>query len=258
MLRRKALIPTGIALALLAISSPALAADKEFLVSIPSATEKVLHNFCDRSGCAVWPAAGLISDEAGNLYGTTTRGGVYGFYYGTVFELIRGADGKWTEEVLHGFGRGTDGQSPEAALVFDSAGNLYGTTGAGGTNTICEYGCGTVFELKRSGDGRWTEKVLHNFDENGRDGWYPTGSLIVDASGNLYGTTIYGGSNNNGTIFELTPNTDGRWTEKILHNFNGEDGAAPAGNLISDAAGNLYGTTSGGGTRGRSAEPSLS
>jgi uncharacterized repeat protein (TIGR03803 family) len=222
----------------------------EFLVPIPAAaaTEKVLHSFCEVSGCSVQPAGGLISDQAGNFYGTTTRGGEYGFYYGTVFELFPSTDGKWTEKILHSFGRGTDGQSPEAGLVFDAAGNLYGTTGAGGTNTICDSGCGTVFELTPSTGGKWTEEVLHNFDENGKDGWDPTGGLILDAAGNLYGTAEYGGVNNYGVVFELAPDAHGTWTEKILHNFRGEDGAAPSGSLIFDASGDLYGTTSGGGT----------
>jgi len=113
---------------------------------------------------------------------------------------------------------------------------------------------GTVFELAREAKGSWTEKVLRSFSDNGKDGFGPYGGLIFDASGNLYGTTYYGGNtpdcNSNtgcGTVFELTPDTSGRWKEKILHNFNGTDGAGPYARLIFDASGNLYGTTVAGG-----------
>jgi uncharacterized repeat protein (TIGR03803 family) len=209
-------------------------------------TEQVLHSFNNNGADGSLPAAGLIFDAAGNLYGTTSYGGTY-FYYGTVFELTPAAGGGWTEQVLHSFNNnGTDGITPlSAGLIFDAAGNLYGTTFAGGT-----YGYGTVFELTPAGGGSWTEKVLHNFG-NGTDGAGPLAGLIFDAAGNLYGTTGGGSSYGDGTVFELTPTAGGGWTEKVLHSFgNGTDGIFPRADLIMDAAGNLYGTTYQGGTYG--------
>jgi uncharacterized repeat protein (TIGR03803 family) len=149
-------------------------------------------------------------------------------------------------KVLHRFKGRADGRAPYAGLVFDSAGNLYGTTAEGGNSTKCLHGCGTVFELTPNSDGTWTEHVLHSFDID--DGEYPFGKLIFDAAGNLYGTTSEGGgASGSGTVFELTPNSDGSWTEHVLHSFDIDDGASPDGKLIFDAAGNLYGTTVGGG-----------
>ena len=207
--------------------------------------EKVLHSF-GRGTDGGNPTAGLIFDADGNLYGTTAYGGIHGnncaYGCGTVFELSPGEDGGWTEKVLHSF-NGTDGTMPGASLVFDAAGNLYGTTSGGGTYAPF----GTVFELSPNGRGGWTEKVLHNFD-NGTDGAFPDG-LIWDAAGNLYGTASGGGIHpDGGTAFELSPNEDGSWTETVLHSFGGgTDGVNPAAGLIFDAAGNLYGTTSSGG-----------
>ena len=204
--------------------------------------EQVLHSFGNGMD-GQFPYAGLIFDTSGNLYGTTNFGGTYTF--GTVFELTPIAGGGWTEKVLYSFGNGTDGAYPEAGLIFDAVGNLYGTTYGGGT-----YGTGTVFELTPTGGGSWTEKVLHNFNDNGTDGFYPYAGLIFDAAGNLYGTTSQGGTYGDGTVFELTPAAGGVWTEKVLYSFNanGTDGTAPQAGLIFDAAGNLYGTTNQGGT----------
>jgi uncharacterized repeat protein (TIGR03803 family) len=212
-------------------------------------TEKVLHRF-DSSGDGIQPTAGVIFDKAGNLYGTTSGGGAYGA--GTVFELSPTDEGGWTEKILHSFNfDGNDGSYPLARLIFDAAGNLYGTTDQGGI-----FGDGTAFELVRSSDGVWTEKILHNFG-HGEDGAFPFfAGLIFDAAGNLYGTTTGGGGKNAacgsangcGTVFELFPNGSGDWTVKILHNFGiGEDGSGPIASVIFDAAGNLYGTTTGGG-----------
>ena len=150
------------------------------------------------------------------------------------------------EKVLHNFNNnGTDGVSPQAGLIVDGAGNLYGTTSGGGT-----YNIGTVFELSPTADGGWMEKVLHNFNYNGTDGYFPSASLIFDKAGNLYSTTSYGGTYGYGTVFELSPKKGGDWTEKVLYSFdkNGTDGYGPGGGLIFDKAGNLYGTTFGGGT----------
>jgi uncharacterized repeat protein (TIGR03803 family) len=208
--------------------------------------EGVLHNFNNNGKDGYSPYAGLIFDGAGNLYGTTEPGGAYG--KGTVFELLPSAGGGWTEKRLHSFGaNSTDGNYPQASLIFDGAGNLYGTTYAGGA-----YGYGTVFELLPAAGGGWMEKVLRNFKNNG-GGANPYAGLIFDPAGNLYGTTVYGGSGSCtqgcGTVFELTPQAGGGWTEKILHAFSndGTDGFNPYASLIFDAAGNLYGTTQGGG-----------
>jgi uncharacterized repeat protein (TIGR03803 family) len=203
-------------------------------------TEKVLLNF-DSNGFN--PAAGLISDAGGNLYGTTVNGGESGC--GAVFELaLKG--GGWTEKILHTFRPG-DGVNPQGGLISDAAGNLYGTTEYGGVD-----GAGTVFELAPKADGHWTEKILLSFDSHNFGGFNPVAGLILDASGNLYGTTVSGGAYYYGTVFELTPKAGGDWAEKVLQNFddNDEGGFAPYSSLIFDAVGNLYGAATYGGNHG--------
>ena len=187
------------------------------------------------------PYGGVIFDQAGNLYGTTGNGGAYN--HGTVFKLTPNSDGSWTESVLYSFNSG-DGFGPEAGLIFDQAGNLYGTTGYGGT-----YEHGTVFKLTPNSDGSWTESVLYSFCSltNCSDGRYSEARVIFDQDGNLYGTTADGGVNDHGTVFKLTPNANGSWTESVLHSFNYTDGAAPVSGLIFDRVGNLYGTATLGG-----------
>ncbi len=217
--------------------------------------EYVIHSFHPQgeSGDADGsePYAGLIFDGFGNLYGTTLYGGAYGL--GTVFELSPRVGGGWTEMVLHSFAGGTDGAGPRGNLIFDSAGNLFGVTAAGGTAN--GVGWGTVYKLSPEGGGAWTETVLHSFTESHADGATPTSGVIFDASGNLYGTTIYGGlyqyvtSPYGGIAFELSPAGPGVWNETIIHNFgNGTDGGYPQFALTFDAAGNLYGTTVMGGS----------
>jgi uncharacterized repeat protein (TIGR03803 family) len=208
-------------------------------------TEKALYSFQDSTTDGQLPAAGLIFDGFGNLYGTTGEGGAY--YGGTVFELTPAAGGGWTETLVHEFGNGTDGEYPEAGLIVDGAGNLYGTTESGGN--YCE--CGTVFELMSAG-GSWTETVLYNFKDNGTDGYNPFAGLALDGAGNLYGATYQGGAYAYGAVFELTPEAGGGWTETLPHSFDynakhPKDGAFPRGNVILDGAGNLYGTTAYGG-----------
>jgi uncharacterized repeat protein (TIGR03803 family) len=223
-------------------------------------TEKVLHDFnlSSENGTEAVPWGGLTLDSSGNLYGTASVGGIGG---GAVFELTPGKGGTWTESVLYKFLQSEgDGTDPFGSLVFDSQGNLYGTTALGGSNYNCihhEYGCGTVFELTPSASGGWSEKILHDFDNNGVDGNTPYATLIFDAAGKLYGTTAYGGVNvctngsyGCGTVFRLSPNSDGTWTETVLHSFgsSGVDGNYPISNLTLDSTGHLYGTTAGGGT----------
>lgn len=208
-------------------------------------TLTVLHNFDVFTKDGYFPYANVIFDTAGNLYGTTTLGGAYG--QGTVFELSPSGSGGWTEKLLHSFGNGTDGATPNAGLILDAAGNLYGTATFGGT-----YGGGIAFELKHTSGGSWAEKVLHSFG-NGTDGLYPESSLLMDASGNLYGTTQDGGIyfGGRGTVFELKPQAGGHWAEAVLHSFGnnvgGQDGQYPQTGLVFDVAGNLYGTTYEGG-----------
>ena len=145
--------------------------------------------------------------------------------------------------MLYAFRGGTDGIKP-IGLVFDPAGNIYGTTSAGGA-----YGGGTAYELTSSGSG-WTESVLHSFGGDG-DGSVPYKSVMVfDNAGNLYGTTYFGGSNNVGTVFQLTPSGSG-WIENVIYSFQGgSDGRYPYSGLIFDQSGNLYGTTTDAGTGG--------
>ena len=202
-------------------------------------TKKVLLNFNLKNGAL--PLGGLIFDASGNLYGTTYGGGTHDF--GTVYELTP-LNGRWTERVLYSFVPGRDGGGfkPSAGLIFDSSGNLYGTTTSGGASLS-----GTVFRLTPSSGGAWTENVLYQFT-GGADGGYPVGGVILDAEGNLYGMTEYGGSGcylpGCGVVFELTPNADGSWKENVLHTFTGgADGALPLASLVMDTAGNLYGTT---------------
>jgi len=146
------------------------------------------------------------------------------------------ADG--SERVLHSFSGGSDGQGPFGGVVLDNKGNLYGTTVNGGAN-----GAGTVFKVSPNG----AETILHNFAVDGVDGFWPEAGLIIDENGNLYGTTIHGGANDGGTVFEVRPNG----AERVLHSFgSGSDGAYPEAGLARDQNGSLYGTTFGGGTNG--------
>jgi len=219
-------------------------------------TEQVLHDFNMNDGAD--PRGNLTFDGEGNLYGTTAYGGgSSGCYFtgdcGVAFKLTHNSGGSWSESVLHVFtGENGDGSNTDGALIFDGAGNLYGTSEWGGG------GWGAVFELTPNSDGSWTEHTLFGFDM-GSDGGYPwADTLVFDAAGNLYGATAYGGMSGCsprgngcyglGVIFQLTLNSDGTWSEKVLHSFTaGKDGATPTGPLVLDASGNLYGTTFWGG-----------
>ena len=206
---------------------------------------KVVYSFPGGVGGSA-PDGGVVQDAAGNLYGATTSGGTGNCSggnggCGTVFRIA--PDGSAT--VLHSFAGGSDGAIPYGGVVMDKDGNLYGTTLIGG-GTGCHDGCGTVFKVAPDG----SETVVHAF-KGGSDGAQPYASVVLDASGNLYGTTEHGGVGNGGcsydgagTVFEITP--DGN--EKILHSFLGSpDGCLPDGPLIMDRDGSLFGTTSFGG-----------
>ena len=204
----------------------------------------VLHSFDSNGSDGAFPFGTPIFAGSGNLYGATPAGGDHN-YSGTVFEMkLSGGEG-WTERVLYNFGNGKDGVDPATTLVLDSSGNLYGTTEKGGI-----YGFGMAFELVPQADGRRKEKVLHQFGDSSTDGTQPICNLIFDAAGNLYGTTRFGGAYAHGTVFELLPSADGQWTEKILYSFGSYtgDGWSPWAGLVMDAAGNLYGMASSGGS----------
>jgi len=198
--------------------------------------ETVLHNFSGGTDGA-GPNAGLVRDEAGNLYGTTFLGGIG---YGVVFTLAPATDGSWTQSVIHLF-RGSEGANPgRGNLVLDAERNLYGTTEDGG-----EFGNGVVYSMRPLAGGRWRYRVLHHF---GTGSGEPVGGLVFDAAGNLYGTTSEGAAYGAGAVFRLAPRTAGGWTYSTLYAFQGgADGAIPEASLVVDAQGNLYGTTIEGG-----------
>jgi uncharacterized repeat protein (TIGR03803 family) len=204
-------------------------------------TETVIYNFNSYTGDGLYPYSGLVADKAGNLYGTTYQGGANNV--GSVFEL-KLSGGVWTETLLYSFaGDATgDGEYPVySPLVFDAAGNLYGTTQYGGS-TSCN--CGTVFELTKSGS-TWKETVLHAFLGSAqKDGYGPQAGLSLDTAGNLYGTTYQGGTFNVGTVFQLQPSKT-TWKYKVIHNFNTQNGGAgyPLGGITPGANGYFYGTT---------------
>ena len=179
-------------------------------------------------------------DAAGNIYGTTESGGLScgpSSGCGVVFELTPSGSG-WTETVLHLFTGGADENSPYGGLIFDSLGNLYGAAGGGG------LGQGTVYEFSPA-QGSWNFAVLHSFSGNEADS--PASRLTIDAVGNLYGSSLGGGTDGSGTIYKLTVSPGG-WTYSTLHSFNfsGSDGFFPYGSVLVDSAGSVYGTASAG------------
>ncbi len=221
------------------------------LSSLTLAQETVIYQFgAAGPNDGAEPNGGLVFDAAGNMYGTTVKGGSFGF--GTAFELSQLKDGTWQESILYNFCSAgnlcQDGQFPKAGLIFDAGGNLYGTTTYGGAG-----GSGTVFELSPPSQpgGSWTEQVLWSFPGADVDGLNPYGGVTIDAAGNLYGTTSGSVTEGAGLVFELSPGPNG-WTESLLHVFclnypDCSDGAQPEAGVTFGNAGNLYGTTMFGG-----------
>jgi hypothetical protein len=215
-------------------------------------TVSVLYSFTGGTDGG-YPAGTLVFDPGGSLYGGTETGGdlsctVTGHNgCGAIFELSPGENGQWTEKVVHAFKAHSDGaEEVPSGLIFDGAGNLYGTTAMGGKG-----GVGTAFELKLTRGGKWTETVLHSFS-SAPDADSPAGALVFSGSA-LYGTTAFGGSSTCyeglgcGTVFQLTEN-GGAWSETIIHSFQGSDGIGPTAAVLPDQAGNLFVVTSGGGS----------
>ncbi|HEX4159890.1 MAG TPA: choice-of-anchor tandem repeat GloVer-containing protein [Rhizomicrobium sp.] len=205
-------------------------------------TEKVLYSFPGSQDCEGGPMGALTLDSKGNLFGGAVGdspcGGYY--YYGIVFELQH-TGSNWKEHDLHDF-CGSDGYGPVyGQLVFDSAGNLYGTSGSGGPG-----GRGVVFELSPAAHHQWNFTAIHSFTSD--EGGLADGGLTIDASGTLYGAEGDGGAQGNGSIYQFTPLGGGVWNEAAPHIFNGSpDGVLPFQNPVSDASGNLFGTTYNGG-----------
>jgi uncharacterized repeat protein (TIGR03803 family) len=187
---------------------------------------------------------GVIVDSSGAVYGMTQSGGGSSCNCGTVFKLTPGPSG-YTESILHTFQGGSDGANPQGQLAIDGNGNLYGVTSGGGLSSD-----GTAFELSPSGS-TYSYKQLYAFQGSPNDGSYPSAGLLVTSNGTLFGTTNSGGKRNQGTVVELSPNGSGVYAESVVYSFNGpkKDLSDPSAPLISDPAGNLYGTTNFGGAK---------
>ena len=201
-------------------------------------TQSVIHTFTggnDGSG----PGAGLTLDKRGNVYGMTPTGGANGL--GVIFRLQLQASGEWKIKVLHTF-NGDDGATGSAGRLLLRSGTFYGAATVGGA-----YGQGTIFSLKHI-PGQWQFKTLYSF-KGQPDAGFPYGGLTFDQAGNLYGTTYYEGANDFGSVYQLSPQPDGSWAEKVLYSFKGgRDGMGSISNLVLSKKGALYGTTSEGGS----------
>jgi hypothetical protein len=261
-------LPGYLPILLLFVFLPAIAAP-----AFASWKETVLYSFQGGVDAGSGPAGGVVFDQQGNLYVATTGGGPptcapIGGSCGAVYEFsppaVKGAP--WTATLIRMFEgkRANDASVPTGGLIIDDAGNLYGVTGYGGTGD-CELagvaaGCGTVYELSppAAKGGQWTETILYSFPTS-KEGYLPSGSLVFDSAGNLYGATMFGGGHGTtcdefyqycGAVFELIPpkTKGGAWREKVLYGFkSGTDGASPNGGLVLDSRGRIYGTTYGGG-----------
>lgn len=202
--------------------------------------QTVIHSFTGGHD-GYGPGAGVTVDSHGSVYGMTPTGGAYGF--GIVYRLRPDRNGSWTEKVIHTFAGAADGIGGSAGrLALDDAGNIYGLCTTGGAK-----GAGVVFGLTPTETGEWTETILYTFKGEPGSG-FPYGALAADGKGNLYGTTYYAGKNDLGTVYRLS-RRNGVWTQTWLYSFKGgTDGSSPISTLAADAEGNLYGTTSEGGT----------
>ncbi len=221
----------------------------ELVKGVRSWTYKVLYSFQPGSD-GFNPSGPLYFDSAGNIYGTTQSGGLRtgsDCSYtgcGTVFKLTKNSDGQWTESILYQFTGNTDGERPSGGVVLDASSNIYGGTSHG------DNGDGNLYQLIPNGHGGYTENTIITY--NGRNGTEPNvamqgSNFLVDASGNLWGTTYMGGATGNGTIFKLVPGANPAYTD--VYDFQGtSDSGTPIGTLVSDAAGNIYGATTGGGS----------
>jgi uncharacterized repeat protein (TIGR03803 family) len=191
-------------------------------------TETVLYSFSGGADGS-FPVNGLVLDGAGNLYGTVTASNG-GLGAGGVFELSPSSNGGgWTEQFIYSVPGGPGNYS---GLTMDASGNIFGATAS------------TVFELSPAGGGGWNPNVIFTFSAKSKYGYLPENAPVVDKAGNLYGTTVYGGAKNAGTVYKLIPEKTGRWKEKVLHSFKGkQDSASPWGGVVLDGAGNIYGTT---------------
>jgi len=217
-----------------------------FPVSAWGATEKTLYSFAGGTDGA-YPVANLVFDSSGNLYGITNAGGnqectsSLSNGCGTVFQLTPHAHGSWSESVIHVFSQASDGGNPSAGAIMDAAGNLYGATQYYGP-----FANGVLWQLKPSSGDKWKENILHRI-RGGRDGYWCFG-LSFDSSGRLFGTTYGGGTNNDGLVFHLAPDANGKWSDIILYDFAGDDdGNSPSDAVTFGAHGKLYGTTYEGG-----------
>ena len=215
-------------------------------------TRTTLHTFGNDVGDGLGPSSPLTFDRAGNLYGETVVGGELGG--GTVFRLTNTGNGAWEEQTLFNFVATSTlpsgGSEPGGGLIFDSAGNLYGTTPVGGVRLA--QGCGVVFQLTPTSSGTWNENVLHEFLCNQFGFAAPETALVLDSAGRLFGTTAFGGSSATGTVFGLKPSANGAFTYFVIYTFQGSpnDGLEPNSSLLLDVKGNLYGTTPQGGPNG--------
>ena len=199
---------------------------------------QVLHAFTGAADGATGSAGQMVLRQ-GRLYGVATAGGSFG--KGTAFQLSRAQSGTWAFQTIYSFMGQPDAGFPYGGLVFDAAGNLYGTTYYDGANNL-----GSVYELSPRATGEWAETVLYSFTA-GTDGNSSIGNLVFDTAGNLYGTTSEGGASGIGTIFKLT-NNNGVWTETVVHSFRGPpDGSFAYNGMVVDSAGNFYGATVHGG-----------
>jgi len=211
-----------------------------------SASTRIIYSFRgDTDGEYV--DSDLVTDKAGNIYGTSVQGGDFGS--GTVFELSTSKNG-WVHRVLYSFTGGTDGAEPYKGVTLDAQGNLYGTAVTGGSGLGCEGGCGVVYKLTKSNTS-WKQQVIYAFT-GGDDGSGPGSGVTFDKNGNLYGMTPTGGTYGLGVVYQLKPDLSGNWKFNVLHTFTGgaDGGSGSAGRLILDKVGNLYGVATTGGLNG--------